>query len=611
MIHKLYSLKDHIPTEIIEEHYNRYGLNLNRKEWKVIVVDIHMDEDQASFIGTRLIDYSVKNNVDKFFYWSKTGNVVSSFPTIIVTDEILSVEDKGEDLESASLPKGYAKLIKILNNNAHINPRLETVRNMFVLESQNILKSIRKYTSGSRDPYLLTLCIDGKFIGESEIYKDIRDRAENDIFADFYMLDKKKTTGKDQTCSMCGAVSAETWGYVSIYNFYTSKTDMAPVAGKFDRTRAHICYPVCPVCAGILHKLKPVVDEYLDFRFCGINYKLIPLLTSINGVNSHLKEIFDILMDKSNPKNPKCGSFSLGKNRSLIREQTEDIFHLLAESNSQMSYTMMFYSESNAEFKILSTIEDVFPRQFQDIFRAKANTDKHSIYRDSDLDFRFDVIKEFFPISHPIYGNNAKAFLEVTRNVFNQKPISLSYILHQVMYIIRKRFVRNDFFRPSVLRAFLMLEFMNNLGVINSRTKTRKEVQVNKVYEDFFQEHSSFFDSNEKKAVFLLGVLCQFLLNIQYQERKASPFLKKLNGLKMNSKLLKKLYWQIINKLTEYGKNYYTELETEIGKLLIQDKEISISEDELSFLFALGMRLHKLFKTPETPEAPDENTKEE
>ena len=79
----------------------------------------------------------------------------------------------------------------------------------------------------------------------------------------------------------------------------------------------------------------------------------------------------------------------------------------------------------------------------------------------------------------------------------------------------------------------------------------------------------------------------------------------------MSPKLLTKLYGEIINKLTEYGKNYYTELEADIAKLLIQDREINLSDDELSFLFALGMRLHKLFKTPETPDAPDENQQEE
>ncbi len=611
MIHKLYALKDHIPGEVIDRHNNRHGLNLDSKVWPVLVINIALKEDKAEFHDINKVDYSVQNNVDKFFYWSRTGFVVSAFPTIVVTADSLDISSDNEEQAEDTNSKSYAKLIRILKDNARINPRLEMVRDLFLSEGKEIFSNVREQIGGSKDTYLLTLCVNNEFIGESELYQEIRNRAEMEILADYHTLGKRKVTGQDQTCSLCGTRSPETWGYVSTYHFYASKTDLAPVAGKFDLSRAHICYPVCPACADILRRLKPVVDTHLDFKFCGLRYKLLPQAISGKGGEAQIAEIFEILIDENNPKNPKCGSFSLGADRSLIREQTQDIFHLLAESDSQMSYTMLFYLESNSEFKILSTVEDVFPSQFQDVFKAKAETDRHPIYRDNDLDFRFDVILEFFPLSDKIYGSYAKSFLEITRNVFTQKPLSWPFILHQVMYIIRKRFVRDEFYKPSVLKAFMMLEFMAGLGVINPKTKTTKEVSVNKVYEDFFQEHVAFFDSSDRKAAFLMGVLCQFLLNIQYQERKATPFQKKLNGLKMSPKLLTKLYGEIINKLTEYGKNYYTELEADIAKLLIQDREINLSDDELSFLFALGMRLHKLFKTPETPDAPDENQQEE
>ncbi|NKQ38924.1 MAG: hypothetical protein HF967_05545 [Methanosarcinales archaeon] len=114
----------------------------------------------------------------------------------------------------------------------------------------------------------------------------------------------------------------------------------------------------------------------------------------------------------------------------------------------------------------------------------------------------------------------------------------------------------------------------------------------------FFNEFEDSFDSNAKKAVFLEGVLTQYLLNIQYQERGAAPFRIKLKGLNLDERQIKKLLPEIQNKLEEYGKNYYKSLESIISKYFVASgTNWNMSNNEISFYFTLGMNLSYLFKT--------------
>ena len=128
--------------------------------------------------------------------------------------------------------------------------------------------------------------------------------------------------------------------------------------------------------------------------------------------------------------------------------------------------------------------------------------------------------------------------------------------------------------------------------------------------ERFFEANQSFFTSDAKKATFLEGVLTQNLLNIQWNDKKATPFRAKLHGLKMNEALIKRLLPEIQNKLEEYGKNYYRDLESIIAHyFVLAGVNWKEADDELSFYFVLGMDMQKLFKnTKEIDEQIGEGT---
>ena len=135
------------------------------------------------------------------------------------------------------------------------------------------------------------------------------------------------------------------------------------------------------------------------------------------------------------------------------------------------------------------------------------------------------------------------------------------------------------------------------MGTENLFMQGSEEKEIKEKVELFFNKFSDFFNSNAKKAIFLEGVLSQYLLNIQYQERKATPFRIKLKGLKLDEKQIKKLLPEIQNKLEEYGKNFYRDLESIISSYFVSSgRDWNISNDEISFYFVLGMNLSYQFK---------------
>jgi CRISPR-associated protein Csh1 len=129
----------------------------------------------------------------------------------------------------------------------------------------------------------------------------------------------------------------------------------------------------------------------------------------------------------------------------------------------------------------------------------------------------------------------------------------------------------------------------------------------NENLKEFFSDHSEAFDTPEKKAVFLEGVLAQNLMDKQRMMRETDepPFRKKLANLRLNSNKVKQLFPEISQTLDIYNskaepqyRNSYSDLRETIGHyLLLSDQNNwSISDDEISYFFTLGMSLNQVFK---------------
>lgn len=78
--------------------------------------------------------------------------------------------------------------------------------------------------------------------------------------------------------------------------------------------------------------------------------------------------------------------------------------------------------------------------------------------------------------------------------------------------------------------------------------------------------------------------------------------------MKLNKDLIVKLYPEILNKLQEYDKNYYADLEETISGLMVETDDLGgLSNNEISFIFVLGMTLSKIFKNKDQSKETTDN----
>lgn len=394
----------------------------------------------------------------------------------------------------------------------------------------------------------------------------------------------------------------EVYGFVNTFNSYTvDKKGM--VTGGFRQENAWINYPVCDSCAKVLELGKKYIIRNLSSKFSTFDYMVIPKLCYYDpGDWGDLEEVLEMF-----EKGTKFSTSDDSRNNLLSSEK--DFLEIMKETKNIMNYNMLIYREeqSGSVFKILLFIEDIVPSRVKKMLKTKDEVDKNSLYRNLpgkenssyDLKFTFSTMRKFFP-NNKIEGNFDKNYLELLNNIFTSRAISYNFFIGNVVTKLRNAFANDENVESLVLEGLMSIEFINRLKLFKDYPEGGEEImpevnEKNQVYLNFIDEHSDVLDSDVKKAVFLTGVLVKKLLNIQFKLRNSQPFYSKLNSLKLDIKLIRKLFTEAINKLNEYDKNYYADLEELIAEYMLTTQ--TISDDDASFYFTLGMSLARKFKS--------------
>ena len=472
---------------------------------------------------------------------------------------------------------------------------------------------------------ILTLVFSGnkgkRYIGDMELFRKI---LQNKGKEKYYKKHGKESLGQDQTCSVCHEKQKEVYGFVNTYNFYTVDKP-GFVSGGFKQQDAWKNYPVCCNCAVNMEQGKKYLAENLSFSFYGFNYLLIPKF--ITG--RLIEESMEILEDAFEQKASEILKSGFEKKfRYRLTSAENEIFDLISEQEDYISFDFLFYAEKQAAFNILLHIEDVLPSMFRRLFQIKAHIDQIDIFsrvktdknnEGKSLVFNFGVLRDFFPLisKKRTYDKN---FLELAGKIFSYKPIDYNFVMQAIARKIRPVFINNKSTEILCLKGYMLLNFLAELGIL-SKGGVRMDIKIiddlkesfsseDKTYsekiERFFAAHGGFFDCAPKKACFLTGVLVRKVLNIQFKANNATPFQKKLHGLRLSESIIKNVSKEAQAKLEQYKKNYYRELETIISQYMtICNKNWQITNDEISFYFTTGMNLADLFKTKKEEEDND------
>jgi len=598
--------------------------NPNKRTYKnILIIVLERINENYVYKRVELEEYS-EDKLKKYLY--KQGE--PSGTDLTPTSRVTSIEGTFNRKILAWFDKGF-DITKLNQENTDF---LTNLRNCIQNNKQKILEDLKKRQNSldKKENSILTLKIDGNYIGEHEIFQTILiERAKEN----FYFKYKKTSKSKNQICSICKKRKSEVYGFVSTYPFYTVDK-RGFVSGGFQQDNAWKNYPVCLNCALTLEAGKKYIKNNLDFNFYRFRYSLIPKFLSKVG-EPIKKEVFKKIERR---KDPKFGK----KDIRRLTDDENEVLELMSEQENYLNNNFMFYEAprgyDGSEFRILLYMEDILPSRLQKLFDTKREVDKIEIFKEcmvpifenkkktseKVLEFNFGILRTFFP---RVSNNRSydKYFLDITSRIFTNRPIDYDFLMNFIMQRIRNDFINNYLTKISTLRGFMLLNYLNKLNLLKEFKEGRgMDKDKNKMFEEnasdelknwqekidsFFKEFADFFDSNAKKAVFLEGVLVQKLLNIQRLPEVSNaqlgkePFRPRLKGLKLDEKQIKKILPEIQNKLEEYGKNYYKNLESIISEYFcLAGDNWEISNAEISFYFVLGMNLAYLFRSKKEEE---------
>ncbi|MCK4796631.1 MAG: TIGR02556 family CRISPR-associated protein [Spirochaetes bacterium] len=575
--------------------------NPNEKNNCNRVIKIIFEKDESGEIVYKKIDqeeFTIKN-LTKYLYKKGTSKGADKTPTSKLTEANKTLNNK------IKLSILYA--LNNYENNEKFTDEYKELREVYeIINSKNdiIINDINKMDD-TKEGKLLTCIINNKYIGDYDIFNDY---IMNEGYSSFYNKFNIESKEKNKKCYVCGKKNT-VYGFVNTFNFYTvDKPGM--VTGGFDQKYAWKNYPVCPNCASTLELGKSYIKKNLSDYFAGFSFFVIPKFIFRDSEN---KEIFDILEELES----KLKLSFKDKNRKTLTNSQNDMFEVMEEMKNYLNYNMLFYKEeqSGNVFRILLYIEDVLPSRIKLIFDIKDKVEDHKIFKKLkgkdgtfDLKFNFELIRNNFFPNNKFDGNWDKNFLEILNSIFTNKKVDYQYLIYRFIYKLQKdgRDRERDYSTYwSSIYSLLVFKFFLRLDLLKNKNKKEEKSLIkknddNEKYLVFFEEHNDVFDTDTKKASFLIGVLTQNLFNLPEQENK--PFYARLNGLSVDEKILKRIFVEVQNKLNEYKKNYYSKLETLIAEYLTCANLKTITRNEISYYFVLGMNLNKNFKNIKTEE---------
>jgi len=483
-----------------------------------------------------------------------------------------------------------------------------------------ILRQIRDAHSDGKGTLLTIKVRSGGstlYLGDIEMFKKI-------LFArtmeKYYSKYGVQSIAKEKRCSVCGSIAQEVYGLTSdIFSFYNlDKFGFAPNMRQENGWRL---YPVCSECALNLEAGKEFIESF-NLRLSGLPYYLIPKF--MLGLDERI-----VSMLKDYAKSPTLSRRSRRSETEYIGQlvDVEDaLLRWLGEQENSMSLTFLFYKRDKSQLQILLGVPDVLPSRLKELYEKKMLIDKviddyfgESGVLGDNYHFTFGTLRAIFP-NDKDGGSHDKYFLDTIDRIFTKRRASYPFLLSSLVRNIRRRFANGTNYGYTTLSGFLMLLYLLEVGVLDaggSKMGVRGEMEMTvssrrvSTAEDVFSRFSSFFNTDAKRAVFLEGVLTKLLLDIQRWRSQSTPFMKKLNGLKLDERKAKALFPQIQGKLEEYESNYYNDLESLASAyFLAAGDSWGMSSDEVSFCFALGMNMAHLFKSDEDESSDAANIEE-
>lgn len=417
-----------------------------------------------------------------------------------------------------------------------------------------------------------------------------------------YFCQPAKEKVSKGTCSICGKENVEVAPASTNRTYKFFNLDKDGFFWNMLNDGAYTAFPICLDCLQDIEQGKEYIAKELNFRFVeGLSYHLIPQFFT-NDEEAVKKFI-------RSAKNEETQASDL---HAVVRQE-ERVLKNLGELDDTVAVNFLFIDSSSGASaeKISTLIQDVYPSRLKTIYDAKFAVD--SMYEKTSPEslpkdgFSFMVVRDFFPRKSKYQKSGAgkkgfnEYFLYVTQSIFENRPLNNDFVYKAIMNRIIEEFhsmlakEKNAFFLPTVKEAEMLVSFLLELNLLNSRKE--ETMESDRMFDDYFTQFKDLYGSSLKRGLFLLGAAVRMFVDVQTEgdRDKVAPFLKELKGLRMNLTDFKGLTSKLQNKVFEYSKvaegwkiNRINTVLASATKYLIQVEKAKMSVQEMNFYFVAG-----------------------
>ncbi|WP_041081242.1 TIGR02556 family CRISPR-associated protein [Thermotoga profunda] len=510
--------------------------------------------------GIRIIETPNENHL--LLYCDQRGQVSGKSPTVNLTlKNKKSAEKLKEDIQ-----KALQKMRNFFEGEVeNIGALIEENSEKIIQEIENILQNMNE-----KSTYLTIIIIQDN--------QELRP-AEYEPFKQLFLkkaFSKATETSVNGVCHFCGESKAVSATVNEVFTFATfDKPGFCPSLKKEDAIKV---LPICEECKTNLQNGANVLRKDLSFNFLGNKLWVIPSLVvedenALKNVINKIKQVSNELKD-------------FAKKEKTIEQALCD--------QDQVHYDFLFMEMNQSQQRIELHLTEISPTRLRQLVEVA-----QEVKQKMDME---DIPEPTLGLLWYLYekptsrSEERKEYLALVRSIFQAEPYNLQRFLWYCMRRIRKaaqEYVSNDResfgWRKLTYLSFASILYLNQIGVFNLK-KGENKVNSDEL-SAFFDKYPEFFNESWKKAVFLTGILAGKVLSIQYAKRQATPFFKKLKGLKMNMQDIQGLLAEIRNKLQQYG-SYGQRIDLlmkSAAAYYLESAKQKSTVDELNFVFTLGL----------------------
>ncbi len=415
--------------------------------------------------------------------------------------------------------------------------------------------------------------------------RDLFSKKYEDKIKDTYLISDKSLRKKikSSTCHMCKS-NGKNFD-TAVFKCFTNDKEV------YSNTDGYT-FSVCEDCLISILNGRSYINENLKTIWMGSEVMFLP-----HEFNEDIKDMYEGTIDKEN---------KITKLIDNIREAEEMVLDEISNSNS--STDIIFFSDpkSSSEWKITYSIRDVMPSRFSKVGNLIGK------YKNTDHYFSIAKIMKYLCYSDGKFDSKNKDRMRLLDIIFKGSSYNRTMFFNKVMTKYKSEYYASLASSKSNNKRFILKDihevynFMCECGCLSNSWKMVNEEGELMEYKDrdeFFEVNKAFFNTNIKKAWFIIGQIYSRTIweSKRYKSTDGQNISSESSHLEKNFFFSKKFdyvtFVQFANtcseKLMKYG-SYYKNIKEDLNeaKSYMISKDSKLNSDEAKYIFFWGMDTH-------------------